>query len=190
MPAKSIQELVTWLKANPKEANCGMAAPGSEGHLLAYAFSRATGTNLNFVGYKGGAPMTQDLVAGHLPMAFDPIVNQIGPHNSGRVRVLAVSSAARAEALPRIPTFGELGYKEVTGDTWIGIAVPRGTPKERIAELNKVFSLAAEAGDVKARLAQVGLTTRPGSPEEMAQLISADTERWGALVKALGLRLD
>ena len=190
VPANSVQELVAWLKANPQSANCGMAALGSEGHLLAYAFSRAAGVNLNFIGYKGGAPMTQDLIAGQIPMVFDPVVNQIGPHNAGRVRVLAVSGAGRSEALPRIPTFSELGYKEVTGETWIGLSVPRGTPVARIAELSTAFSNAARDGEVKSRFIQLGLSTLPGSADEMTKLIATDIERWGALVKALGLQLD
>ncbi len=189
-PANSVQELVAWLKANPQSANCGMAAPGSEGHLLAFAFSRATGVKLNFIGYKGGAPMTQDLIGGQIPMVFDAIVNQIAPHNGGRIRVLAVSGRARCEALPRIPTMAELGYKEVTGETWIGMAVPRGTPEARIAELNAAFAGVAREAAVKARLAQVGLTAQPGTPEGMARLITSDAERWGVLVKQLGLQLD
>jgi tripartite-type tricarboxylate transporter receptor subunit TctC len=190
VPANSVPELVAWLKANPQSANCGMAAPGSEGHLLAFAFSRATGVKLNFIGYKGGAPMTQDLIGGQIPMVFDSIVNQIAPHNGGRIRVLAVSGSARCEALPRIPTMAELGYKEVTGETWIGMAVPRGTPDARIAELNAAFAGVARDPAVKARLAQIGLTAQPGTPDGMAKLITSDAERWGALVKQLGLQLD
>lgn len=190
VPANSVQELVAWLRANPQHANCGMAAPGSEGHLLAFAFSRATGIKLNFIGYKGGAPMTQDLIGGQIPMVFDSIVNQIGPHNAGRIKVLAVSGIARTEALPKIPTMAELGHKEVTGETWIGMSVPRGTPDTRIAELNTAFAGAARDAAVKARFTAIGLAARPGAPEEMAKLIAADTQTWAALVKELGLQLD
>jgi tripartite-type tricarboxylate transporter receptor subunit TctC len=190
VPASSVQELAAWLKANPRNANVGMAAPGSEGHLLSYAFSRAIGVDFNFVGYKGGAPMAQDLIAGQIPIAFDSVVNQIGPHTAGRFKVLAVSSSRRVPALPQIPTFEELGYKTVTGETWIGLSVPAGTPEARLRELNEAYAKAAATEEVKSRLSQVGLEARPTSPQQMAQAIRTDTQYWGALIRELGLKLD
>src|SRR5665213_1831396 len=128
VPANTLSEFVTWLKANPQKALCGMAAIGSEGHLMAYGFSKAAGIPLQFVPYKGGAPMAQDLMAGQILMAFDPIVNMGPPHRAGKVRILAVTGSQRAASLPEVPTFREVGYPAITGQTWIGVAARKGTP--------------------------------------------------------------
>jgi tripartite-type tricarboxylate transporter receptor subunit TctC len=190
IPAQNVQQFVAWLKANPEKAICGMAAIGSEGHLMAYAFSRAAGVNITFAAYKGGAPMAQDLMAGHIPFAFDPIVNLAEPHNAGKVRVLAVTSAERSALLPEVPTFRELGFHGATGDTWIGAAVRAGTPPAQVQALATAFADAAGKADVQSRLAAHGLATVAAAPAVMAKTMESDTERYAGLVKAMGLKID
>lgn len=190
VPAQSLPQFVDWLKANRDKAICGMAATGSEGHLMAYAFSRAAGIDIRFAGYKGGAPMAQDLMAGHIPFAFDPIVNLAEPHKAGKVRVLAITSAERSALLPDVPTFGELGFKGATGDTWIGASVRAGTPATQVQALAAAFASAAGRPEVQARLAASGLTTVGAAPAAMAKTIEADSERYAGLIKAMGLKLE
>ncbi|HZV92331.1 MAG TPA: tripartite tricarboxylate transporter substrate binding protein [Caldimonas sp.] len=190
VPAHSLSEFVAWLKANPQKALCGMAAIGSEGHLMAYAFSKEAGIPLQFVPYKGGAPMAQDLMAGQILMAFDPIVNMGPPHRAGKVRILAVTGRQRAASLPEVPTFSELGFPAITGQTWIGVAARKGTPSETIQSYSSALIAAANEPSLRERLALVGLTAVAGTPDEMGAQMAADTARYGKLARELGLRLD
>ena len=190
VPAQNVVELVAWMKANPEKAFCGMAAIGSEGHLMAYAFSKAAGVNMTFAPYKGGAPMAQDLMAGQIPMAFDAIPNLAQPHKVGKIKMLAITSATRSELLPDVPTFTETGYPAATGDTWIGAAVRSGTAAARIDSLSAAFEAAARTSEVRNRLAGLGLTATSSTPADMAKVIAADTQRYSALVKAIGLQID
>ena len=190
IPVQNVAELVAWIKANPEKAMCGMAAIGSEGHLMAYAFSKAADVNLTFAPYRGGAPMTQDLMGGQIPMAFDAIPNLAQPHKAGKVKMLAITSATRSELLPEVPTFSEAGYPVATGETWIGASVRSGTSAVRIHALSTAFESAARASEVRNKLAGLGLTATSSTPAEMAKVIVADTQRYSALVKAIGLQLD
>lgn len=188
-PVKSLAGLIAWLKANPNDAKCGMAAIGSEGHLMAYAFGKAAGIDLSFIGYRGGAPMSQDLMGGQIPMAFDAIINLASLHRAGKIRLLAVSSPARFELVPEVPTFAEAGYPMATGETWIGAAVRKGTSAERIAAFGAAFTAAGRESSLRAKLAAAGLSTSVSTPTEMANTIVADTKRYSALIKAIGLKL-
>lgn len=190
VPAQNMQDFVSWLKANRDRAICGMGAIGSEVHLMAYAFSRAIGVEFTFAPYKGGALMVQDLMAGHIPFAFDPIVNLAEPHKAGKLRALAFTSAERSAVLPEVPTLQELGFKGVTGDTWIGASVRAGTPAAKVQALADGLASAAGQADVKARLAALGLTAVAATPAGMRKTIEADTERYTGLVKMMGLKVD
>lgn len=190
VPVQNVAELVAWMKANPEKAFCGMAAIGSEGHLMAYAFSKAAGVNMTFAPYKGGAPMAQDLMGGQIPMAFDAIPNLAQPHKVGKIKMLAITSATRSELLADVPTFGETGYPAATGETWIGASVRSGTAAARIDALSAVFESAARTSEVRNKLAGLGLTATSSTPAEMTKIIAADTQRYSALVKAIGLQID
>lgn len=190
VPASSISQFLEWLKANREKAICGMGAIGSEGQLMAYAFSRSAGVDFKFVPYKGGAPMAQDLMAGHIPFAFDPIVNLAEPHKAGKVRILAVTSEERSALLPDVPTFNEVGFKGATGNTWIGASVRVGTPAAQVQTLASAFASAAGRSDVQSRLAASGLATVTATPTMMAKAIESDTDRYTGLIKAMGLKID
>jgi len=190
VPARTLAEFVAWAKANPAKAICGMAATGSEGHLMAYAFGKAAGIELSFAAYRGGAPMAADLMAGHISMAFDPIVNLAKPHQAGKIRILAITSEERSALLPEIPTFKEAGYPVATGDTWIGASVRNGTAPARIQALSAAFSAAGREANLQEKLGKLGLSAATGSAAQMAQTITSDRQRYAALVKALGLQLD
>lgn len=189
VPAQDLTQFIDWLKINRETVSCGMAAVGSEGHLMAYAFSRAIGVNLQFAPYKGGAPMSQDLIAGHIPFAFDPFVNFFEPHKASKVRILAITSTERSPLVPNIPTFGELGFRGATGDTWIGAAVRTGTPTAQIQSIVAALASAEAKPEVQSRLAARGLSTVSPTPAVMAKMIEADTERYTGLIKAMGLKI-
>lgn len=190
IPARNLQEFVEWSKANPDKATCGMAAIGSEGHLMAYALSRAIGANFTFAQYKGGAPMAQDLMAGHIPFAFDPVANLAEPHKAGKVRMLAITSQERSMLLPEVPTFQELGLRSVTGDTWIGVSVKSGTPQAQIQSLAAALAEASNRTDLQSKLAARGLATVPASPALMAKAMETDSARYASLIKDMGLKLE
>lgn len=190
IPARTIQEFVEWLKANPDRAICGMAAIGSEGHLMAYALSKAIGVNFTFAQYKGGAPMAQDLMAGHIPFAFDPVANLAEPHKAGKVRILAVTSQDRSLLLPEVPTFQELGLRSVSGDTWIGVSVKAGTAQSQIQSLALALADASNKPDIQSKLAARGLSTVAASPALMAKAMETDSTKYAALIKDMGLKLE
>ena len=190
VPANSLAEFVAWVKAKPEPALCGMAAVGSEGHLMAYSFAKAAGIAMQFVAYKGGAPMAQDLMAGHIQMAFDPIVNMGPPHKAGKVKVLAVTGAARTPTVPETPTFRELGYTAITGETWIGASMRQGTSPATVQSLADALAAASRTAAVRDRLAAVGLTAVWRSPADMTALIASDAAQYGKLVRELDLKLE
>ena len=143
-----------------------------------------------FVGYKGGAPMVQDLMAGQILVGVDEIVNLIQPHKAGKVRMIALTSSERIEATPDVPTFTEGGYPSVSGGTWIGASVRKGTPAARIDALVAALNRASERTDVQRRLAALGLRTITPSPQGMARTIQSDTARYAQLVQAAGLKVE
>lgn len=190
VPVKTVPEFVAWAKANPEKAQCGMVTVGGEGHLMAYAFAREAGITLNFVPYKGGAPMAQDLMAGHIPMVFDALPNLEQPHRAGKFKVLALTSEQPATQLPDVPTFHASGYAGATGESWIGAAARKGSPPERLREIADALAVAGKLPEVRAKLTAAGLMTRTGSAEDMAAMMERDTKRYSALVAALNLKLD
>lgn len=190
VPANTVAEFVDWARAHPDRALCGMAAVGSEGHLMAYAFSREARFPLTFVPYRGGAPMSQDLIAGQIPLAFDPIVNLAPAHKAGKIKVLAITGAERSPLLPQVPTFAELKYQGATGETWIGVSVPRSADASRIQSLSQALLSAGQAPAVRSKLADIGLTARTEGPGAMQAAMAADTQRYAALARELDLHLN
>ncbi|WP_132978950.1 tripartite tricarboxylate transporter substrate binding protein [Pigmentiphaga sp. D-2] len=190
VPVRSVQEFIAWARARPEQSLCGMAAVGSEGHLMAFGFSRSERCPVTFVPYKGGAPMAQDLMAGHIPAVFDPIVNLAPAHKAGKVRILAVTSAERSALLPEVPTFAELGYSSAVGETWIGASVRQGVPASAVRDLSTALLAAGRIAAVHDKLAAIGLAARTQGPEAMAAVSASDTRRYAGLVRESGLKLD
>lgn len=190
VPVRTLEEFVQWARAKNNQVDCGMAAIGSEVHLMAHAFAREAGINLNFVPYKGGAPMAQDLMAGHLPFAVDPIVNLAQPHKAGKLRILALTGPERSRLLPEVQTVREAGYPLATGETWIGASVRTGTSPARIQALQAALAAAAKKPELRNRLAAAGLAVGEPSGDEMGRTIVADTQRYADLVKSAELRLE
>lgn len=189
VPANNLSELIAWFKKNPEKAICGMGAIGSEGHMMAYVFSKVAGVPFNFAPYKGGAPMAQDLMAGHIPMGFDPIVNLVQPHKAGRLKILAITSQERSSLLEDVPVFSELGFPLSSGNTWIGVSVRKGTDEGRINQLSSALNEASMRSDVREKLAVQGLVTLQSSPEAMRKAIEDDAKRYASLIQEIGLKI-
>jgi tripartite-type tricarboxylate transporter receptor subunit TctC len=189
VPVTTMTEFIAYAKANPGKLNMGSAGIGSSQHVSGELFKAMAGVNLVHVPYRGGAPAIADLLGGHLQVMFDVMPEAIEYIRAGKLRPLAVTSAARSQALPDIPTLGEFvpGY-EASG--WYGFGAPKNTPPEIIDRLNKEINAALADPRMKARLADLGGTVLPGSPADFAQHIAAETEKWGKVIRTANIRAE
>ena len=190
VPAKTPQELVAYIKANPGKVTYASPGVGSSGHLTGEQFKQQNNLDIVPAHYRGAAPALQDLVAGHAQMMFDIVPLTKAQLAVGAVRALAVTSAHREPAVPDVPTMTEAGMPGVEGGPWFGLFAPAGTPRVAIdwinAEANKAFS----APDVKARLESQGLTMPLGTPEAFGAHVAAETKRWGEVVRRGNIRIE
>lgn len=193
VPAKNVDEFIAWTKANPGKVNFATLGKGSFAQLLGVAFNAAAGTDMVEVPYKGSAPGLIDLRAGHVQSTFDTFSSLLEQHQSGAIRVLAVSGSERSPALPDVASFGEtkleLGaLKEA--EFWYGLFAPKGTPKPVVDNLNKVIVAALASTELKDRLAPLGITPRPQSADDFAAIVKADTERWKSVIQKHAAKLE
>src|SRR5262245_912788 len=186
-PAKSVPELIAYAKANPGKISMASTGVGTVGHVYGELFKMMAGVDMLHIPYRGW-PLP-DLLAGQVPLMFEPIGSSLEYIRSGKVRALAVTSATRAEVLPDIPTVGEFvtGY-EASG--WQGVGAPRNTPVEIINKLNEEINAALTDPKMKARIADLGGTVLTGSPAEFRAFIGAYTEKWSKVIKLAGIKVD
>jgi len=186
-PAKSVQELITYAKANPG-INFGTAGVGSLNHIAGEYFATRTGIKLTHVPYKGTGPAIQDLLGNHIPLAFAPIPAVHGNVQNGALRILAVTSAKRSSLMPDVPTVAETGIPGYSAVLLYGLAAPAGTPRPLIDRLNKELRAALATDDVKKRLATEGADPEPSTPEEYGADLDREERQWSDVVKAAGLK--
>jgi len=186
--ANNVKELVTWIKANPDKANFASSGPGSSLHMAAELFMSMSGTKMQHVPYKGSSAAHPDLLAGRTAMIFDT-VTAIRPHvRSGGVRGIAVTTLARSSAVPELPTIDESGLAGYDASTWGGILAPAGTPKSTVAILNTAMNTALKMDDVRARLSGAGVEIQGGTPEQFGNVIKAEVDKWGKIVREAGIQ--
>ena len=185
VPAKTLGELVTWLRANPGAANYGTPAAGTLPHFFAVSFGRASGLDLSHVGYRGSANALTDLVAGQISMVVTTTSDLLEMHKAGRIQILATSDLQRSPLLPDIPTFKEEGYA-IQGTSWYAMYAPAKTPSEIVTRLNRVIVQALRRPEVRERLLALGLYATGTSPEELAKIQRTDSELWAPAIKASG----
>jgi|SRR5271169_3149175 len=185
VPAKTVAEFISYAKANPGKVNLASSGIGTSVHLSGALFMMMTGVNLTHVPYRGGAPALTDMLADQVQVMFDNLPSSIGHIRAGRLRALAVTTAVRNEALPDVPTVAETvpGYE---ASAWFGMAVPKGTPRPIIDKLNKAINEALADPAMQAKLAELGGTLIPGTPEDFGKLIAQETDKWSKVVKATG----
>lgn len=186
----SLPDLVAKAKRQPGTIAYASSGQGSTGHLLMELLQRATGSTLTHVPYKGGAPALQDVLGGQVPMTVIPPSGAITYVQNGKLKVLAVSSATRSADAPEAPTFEELGYKQLTVSSWLGLSAPKGTPADIVLKLNRAIQASLAKPDVKAKLEADGGTPMLMSTEQFTQLVKSDTERWGQLTRSLNLKAN
>jgi tripartite-type tricarboxylate transporter receptor subunit TctC len=182
-PAKTAQEFIAYVKANPGKLNYASQGPGTTSHLTAELFNKLAGTKLQHVPYKGTGPALNDLVAGHVDLIFMQYEAAIKLHEGGRARILAVTTEKRIPSLPDIPTMGEVGLKDFISDTWNAISAPPKTPAPIVAKLNKAVNDVMKMPEVQEQYKKMGLQVGGGTPQDMAKIVKTDTVRWGEVIK-------
>ena len=191
MPAKDLNDLIAWLKANPKKASVGITA--SPFRLITALFQKETGTQLTLVPYRGGAPAMQDLAGGQIDLLFSNL-DALPLARAGSIRAYAVASDTRSALAPDIPTSGEMGLPlSFSGFGWQGLFAPKGTPKEIIDRLNAAIVQGLADPAMPARLAKVGYEIFPReqqTPEALRALQKAQIDKWWPLVKEFGIKAE
>jgi tripartite-type tricarboxylate transporter receptor subunit TctC len=190
LPVRSTKELIALAKARPGEINYGSAGNGSTSHLTMAMFGSLTGTKLVHIPYKGSAPATADLVAGHLQAMMGTLPAALPFAKSGRLRALAISSAKRWPSAPAYPTVAESGVPGFEVILWTGVLAPAGTPKEIIALLQREIAQKLTLPDVKENFARQGAEINSVGPEQFAAYIKADLAKWAKVAKDANIRIE
>jgi tripartite-type tricarboxylate transporter receptor subunit TctC len=189
-PAKTVQEFIAYAKANPGKLNYASQGNGTTSHLTAEMFQQATGTKLVHVPFRGTAPAINDLIAGHVDLMFTELASAVELHKAGKAQILAVTAQDRAAALPETPTMIEAGVPGFRSNTWNAISAPPKTPAAIVAKLNEAINAALKSPEVRAHLAGLSLQPVGGSPQEMAELMKADTRRWADVIRAANVTIE
>ncbi len=184
-PVKAIPELITYAKANPGRINVASAGVGTTNHLCLELLKMMTGVDLVHVPYRGS--FVPDLLGGQVQCAFSTVPQVIEDVRGGKLRALAVTSAARADALPDVPTIGEFvpGYE---ADTWFGIVAPKGTSAEIVNKLNDRINTIVADPKMKAQLVALGVSPKSMTPNEFGKLIADYTEKWAKVIKFANIK--
>jgi tripartite-type tricarboxylate transporter receptor subunit TctC len=189
VPAKTVPEFIAYAKANPGKINYASSGNGSTIHMSAELFKMMVGVDMLHVPYRGGAPALTDMLAGQVQVMFDNLPTSIEFIRAGKLRALAVTTTARSHLLPDLPTVADFvpGYE---ASAWYGIGAPKGTPDAIVGKLNAEINAILAEPQAKARFADLGAATLPGSASQFASLVAEETEKWGKVVKFSGARPD
>jgi tripartite-type tricarboxylate transporter receptor subunit TctC len=191
LPARDLQELISWLKANPDRTSEGTSGAGSASHVSGVFFQNTTGTRFQFVPYRGTAPAMQDLVAGQIDLMFDQVSSSLPYVRDGKIKAYAVTSRNRLASAPEIPTVDEAGLPGFYISVWHAIWVQKGTPQPLVARLNTAVVNALADPGVRQRLAAVGQEIRPRdqqTPEALADFQRSEVQKWWPIIKAAGIK--
>jgi tripartite-type tricarboxylate transporter receptor subunit TctC len=193
LPARNLEELMAWLKANQDKATAGTAGAGSGAHIAAVYFQSLAGLRLQFVPYRGTAPALNDLVAGQIDIIVDQASNSMGQIRAGRIRAYAVSAKTRLAAAPDIPTADEAGLPGFHMTLWNGLWVPKGTAADIVAKLNAAAVEALADPAVQARLTDLGLEAPPRdqqTAQALGALQKAEVAKWWPLIKGANIKAE
>jgi len=189
VPAKTVPEFIAYAKANPGKINMASVGTGSTPHVTGELFKMMAGVNMVHVPYRSAGAALTDLISGQVHVYFGTTASSIEHIKAGKIRALGVTTTARAEALPDVPTIAEFvpGYE---ASNWYGVGIPKNTPVEIIDMLNKEINTALADPNMKARLADLGGTVLAGSPADFGKLIADDTEKWSKVIRAANIKAD
>ena len=193
LPPANLQELIAHMKANAGQVTAGSVGAGGSSAICSYYFGKATGTTTTLVPYRGGAPALQDIVAGNVDTMCDLAANSLSQVRAGNIKAYAVTSKKRWFAAPDVPTVEEAGAPGVELSNWLGAYAPKGTPRDIVAKLNAAFNGAMADPSVRQRIADQGLEIPPPgqqTPEAFAVYLKAEMDKWGAIVRESGIKVQ
>ena len=188
VPAKTLSELVTWVKANPGKLSYASWSPGTPSAFMGFQLNERFGLDLTHVPYRGSAPQTTDLIAGHALLGFAQMQSALPALRAGQLRAIATTGATRSRFLPDTPTFAELGYREFNTSVWFGLLVRAGTPPDVLARLLDAAKKAHADPEVKSKLEAQGFDVSGQSGPEFADSIKTQIARWARIIKASGFQ--
>jgi tripartite-type tricarboxylate transporter receptor subunit TctC len=189
-PARSVTDLIAMAKREPGKLDIGTPPPGTGGFLSAELFKATAGIDFAIVTYKGTGPLTNDLIGGHVPIAFNVLAPAMGNLQAGNLRAIATAGPTRLSLMPDVPTITESGLPGFEAVLHYGLMAPAGTPADIVMRLNGELRKAVGLDDVRARIAADGGDVLTSTPEEYAADIDREERKWGALVRKLGLKVE
>lgn len=190
LPVHTVRELIDYAKANPGKLNFASSGNGTSIHLSGELFKTMAGVQMTHVPYKGSAPALTDLMGGQVQLMFDNLPSSLQLIQAGKLRAIAVTSTARAAALPDVPTIAESGLPGFEASSWFGVLAPAGTPREIVTKLNATIAAWLATPDAKDKLLSQGAIAAGGTPEAFARHIDAETAKWAKVVKMSGAHID
>ena len=188
--ARNMKELLGWIKAQPNPVNYGSGGIGSIGHIVGETMKLDHGLKMEHVGYKGSAPMHNDLLSGTIKLAIDTLPQNVPFMKDGRLRAIAVTSPTRAAMAPDVPSVLELGEKKLVAENFLGVSGPAGLPRDVVARLHAAMRKSLADPKVKERLAELGVQGRDMTPGEFTAFVDAQVKDWYKPVKDSGAKLN
>jgi tripartite-type tricarboxylate transporter receptor subunit TctC len=190
VPVNSVKDLIALAQAKPDELTCASTGNGSGQHLSCHLFNKLTSAKVRIIHYKGLGQAVTDMLGGQITMVFDGLPVPLPLVKAGKLKALAISGAQRAASLPSLPTFREAGLPGYEMVFWTGVLAPSGTPQAIIDVINRETNTALKAPDILQSLVDTGSTPLGGSPADFTAFIKAESQKWGAIIKDSGARLD
>ncbi len=190
VPAKSLRELVGWIKQQPNPVNYGSGGIGSIGHIVGETLKNDQGLKMEHVGYKGSSPMHNDLLSGTIKLAIDTLPQNVPFMKDGKLRALAVTSPARAPMAPEVPSVLELGQKKLVAENFLGVSGPAGLPRPIVERLHAAMKKSLANPTVQQRLADLGVQGRDMTPEQFSTFVANQVKEWTQPVKDSGAKLN
>jgi tripartite-type tricarboxylate transporter receptor subunit TctC len=190
VPAKTLSELIAWIKAQPNPVNYGSGGIGSIGHIVGETMKNDQGLRMEHVGYKGSAPMHNDLLPGTIKLAIDTLPQNVPFMKDGRLRAIAVTSSARAPMAPDVPSVLEFGHKKLVAENFLGVSGPAGLPRDVVTRLHAAMKKSLADPKVAQRLAELGVQGRDMTPAEFTTFVANQVKEWHQPVKDSGAKLN
>lgn len=190
VPANNVKELVALAKAAPDTIHYASSGNGSSQHLMGGMFASMTGAPLKHVPYRGSSGASNDLVAGVVETSFAGVPNALAQVPGGRLKAFAVTTAKRIPQLPDVPTMQEAGVAGYEASVWLALLAPAGTPKDIVTRLNMEVAKAMASPDTKKALYDAGVEPTPSTPEAMSDYMVKEMDRWGKVVKEIGIKVE
>jgi len=190
LPANSLGDVIAMAKKDPGKISAGSPPPPTLNYFAIELMKVMAGIDITTVTYKGTGPLTNDLVGGHVTLAFNTIAPALGNIQAGKIRAIAVASPKRSAALPDVPTAGEAGLPGFEAVLYYAIAAPAGTPRPIIDRINKEMRAIIASDEISKRIISDGGDPAPSTPDEYAAMIRRDETKWADLIKRLGLVIN